>query len=102
MSTIDTYPNILLALCIWREARGQDTAVKSGVKHVILNRAVRPSGPYVHCPDVVSNILAPYQFSSFNRNDPNASLLPNPKNSVDWEAWVQCCAVVDMEDVDPT
>jgi len=56
----------------------------------------------VKCKDVVSNVLAPYQFSSFNRSDPNASLLPNPANKTDWNAWLECCQIVDQNDVDST
>lgn len=97
-----SYANILLALAVWREARGSSRAAKSGVKHVILNRVADPKGPYAHCKDVVSTILCPYQFSSFTRNDPNAALLPNPATEGDWAAWLECCSVVDDNDPDGT
>lgn len=102
MATLDQYSNLLLALAIWREARSQDRQAMLGVKHVILNRVAHPAGPYARCPDVVSTILCPYQFSSFNVEDPNATRLPNPKYPNDWMAWEECCAVVDSGDPDPT
>lgn len=96
--TIESYPVILTALCLWREARNQPDDAKRGVLWVILNRAqVGFRGT-----DPVTVILAPYQFSSFNANDPNAHLMPNPKNAGDWAAWVQCCNVVDNPGSDPT
>jgi N-acetylmuramoyl-L-alanine amidase len=102
MTTAESYTSLLMALCIWREARGQSREVKTAVKHVILNRAANPTGPYAKCHDVVSVILCPYQFSSFNRSDANAALMPNPKVTGDWNAWLECCAVVDAETQDPT
>ena len=91
-----------MALCIWREARGQSELAQAAIKHVIVNRVRNPVGPFVKCHDVVSTILCPYQFSSFNRNDPNSSLIPNPVNVADWEAWKQVCFVVDEYQEDPT
>jgi len=91
----DQYPNVLLALCLWREARGQSLEVKRAIRWVILNRVAHPSGPFVACRDLVSTILCPRQFSSFNAGDPNAAKMPSPKNPADWAAWLACCAVVD-------
>ena len=101
MSTVESYERVLLALAIWREARGQSREAKAAVKHVVLNRAANPRGPFAKCPDVVSNILQPAQFSSFNRGDANAAVLPNPRNPGDWKAWLECCAVVDEDQPDP-
>lgn len=95
---LETYPNFLLALCLWREARGEDRQGKIAVKHVILNRVKRPSGPYASCKDVVSTILCPYQFSTFNHNDPNASQFPRPED----RSWKECCQVVEEQTSDPT
>ena len=102
MSTAESYSNLLLALCVWREARGCSADARRAVKHVILNRSAHPAGPYVKCKDVITNILCPYQFSSFNRTDPNASILPNPSNVSDWNAWLECCSIVDQDDFDLT
>lgn len=107
--TAETYPNILLALCIWREARNQSRDARVGVKHVIMNRAARPAGPYRRCKTIQQNILQgaypsklPAQFSSFNHSDPNSSLLPNEDYAADWAAWLDCCAIVDEIEPDPT
>ena len=96
--TAESYGSILKALCLFREARGQSQDAKRGVLHIILNRAA--AGFRGH--DAVSVILWPMQFSSFNANDPNAHLLPNPKNTQDWAAWLDCCALVDSPGDDPT
>ena len=98
MKTSDSYSNFVLALCIWREARGQSNEARRGVMNVILNRA----GLKFRGHDVISVVLWPYQFSSFNANDPNAHLLPNPKNTQDWAAWLECCDLVDTPGEDLT
>ena len=100
--TADSYEKVLLALCIFREARGQSRKVKLAVKHVVMNRVANPAGPYARCKDIVTNVLAPKQFSSFNHGDPNATLLPSPSSRADWQAWLDCCEVVDSQDPDPT
>lgn len=100
--TADHYSQVLLALCIWREARNQSKPAKTGVKHVILNRVADPKGPYRNCTDIVQTILKPYQFSSFLPKDANASLLPDPCKPAEWKAWLECCDVVDSSEADPT
>jgi|SRR5476651_597573 N-acetylmuramoyl-L-alanine amidase len=102
MLTAEMYSSVLLALAIFREARGSSRQAKLAVKHVILNRVAHPSGPFSGCHDVVSNILAPFQFSSFNPKDPNSSLLPNPRLTAEWPAWLECCEVVDSNEADIT
>ncbi len=96
--TAESYGRVITAVCLWREARGCDQEARRAVLHVILNRArakFRGDSP-------LAVILAPYQFSSFNRTDANASLLPNPKAAGDWRAWLECCALVDEPGADPT
>lgn len=98
MGAADSYQPFLMALCLWREARGQSDDAKRGVLHVILNRAAarfRGSDP-------ASVILWPYQFSSFNVKDPNAALIPTPINPYVWKSWLACCAIVDAPGDDPT
>lgn len=78
----------LLALCIWREARGEPYQGKLGVAWVIRNRALHPSW-YGH--DWEEIILKPSQFSSFNPNDPNAVKFPgDPAKEPDW---AECLSV---------
>ena len=72
----DFYDLFLMALCVWREARGETMDAKKAVAWVIRNRADRPS--WWGGPSVASVVLHPYQFSSFNHNDPNSSKLPTP------------------------
>lgn len=98
MNTACVYESVLLALCLWREARGCESEARRGVLHVIRNRAAaRFRGD-----SLTAVVLAPYQFSSFNARDPNAALMPNPKHAGDWRAWLECCALVDEPGPDPT
>ena len=62
----------LLALCVWREARGESTHGKALVAQVIRNRVESPGWPDTY----VGVITQPWQFSAFNRNDPNATRYP--------------------------
>lgn len=92
------YAKILWALCVWREARNQTHAAKVAVARSILNRVNHPSWWGV---DLVSVILKPWQYSSFNKNDPNAVKLPQETDT----SWVDSLQAV--EDVlgggtDPT
>ena len=70
----DEVPKVyLMALCVWREARGTSQDAKRAVAHAIKNRAVKPSWWGNGFVDV---ILKPLQFSSFNVGDPNATKFP--------------------------
>jgi spore germination cell wall hydrolase CwlJ-like protein len=69
----------LLALCIWREARGEGMLGRRGVGCVVRNR-VRHGGFGSGYSGVV---LKHYQFSSFNATDPNSSKWPTD-GTVDW------------------
>lgn len=85
----------LLALCVWREARGEPLEGKKAVAWSVRNRVLHPSW---WGTDWATVILHPWQFSSFNRNDPNATLWPMKhepawRDSIDaaveaWEAIV--------------
>lgn len=72
----------LLALCIYREARGEGFLGKRGVGCTVRNR-VNAQTYFGH--DYRSVILRPYQFSSFNSNDPNSTVWPIDGN----EAWME-------------
>ena len=96
----DTYDRLMLALAVWREARGEPLDGKRGVAWVILNRMADP-----RWPDSAAEVVTqPWQFSCFNAGDPNATKYPTQKRSVDWAAWLECCVVVDglASDLDPT
>ena len=73
----------LMALCCYREARGEPQDGKLGVCHVIQNRANKPGW---WGTDVKSVILKRFQFSSFNTEDPNVDIWPMDNNP----AWTQC------------
>jgi len=91
---VHDYPQFLLALCIWREARGEDLLAKEAVGWVIRNRVQDKRWPN----DVVSVITQPYQFSSFNKNDPNAIKFPK----MDDKSWLECCDAIEHPGFDPT
>jgi N-acetylmuramoyl-L-alanine amidase len=82
----EMYEVVLLGLCIWREAQNQPKQAQEGVGWSIKNRASAP-GWWGH--SIVSCILQPWQYSSFNHNDPNATKMPKE----DDQSWEQCLAV---------
>ena len=84
-----SYPFTLLALCIWREARGEIRDAKLGVAWSIRNRVER-GGWWGNTWATV--ILKPYQYSSFNANDPNACKLPSPTDP----SWLECLDVANQ------
>jgi hypothetical protein len=95
---LSEYAKVLWSLAVWREARNQPHPAKLGVAYCIFNRASRPSW---WGTDIVSCILKPWQFSSFNHNDPNAVKFPIEADT----SWTDSCQAV--EDVlasalDPT
>lgn len=69
----------LLALCIWREARGEGMLGRRGVGCVVRNRV---NAGWLRNDTYQGVILHPYQFSSFNApprthiSDANESLWP--------------------------
>src|SRR5882757_6241922 len=65
----------LLALAIWREARGESIEAKMAVASVIHNRCVmHPAEGFGRTTS--ENILKPFAFSSFMEGDPNAYKYP--------------------------
>ena len=77
----------LLALVLWREARGEVLLVtKQAVAWSIRNRVNHP-GWWGRSWWTV--ILMPFQYSSFNHNDPNATKWPMETD----ESWLECVAV---------
>lgn len=76
-----------LAVCVWREARNQSDRGMRLVAQTVENRVTDRRWP----DDYVSVITQPFQFSSWNLNDPNARLWPHP----DDRAWPRCVAAAD-------
>ncbi len=94
------YSVFIMALCIWREARGESIPAKQAVAWVIRNRAAHPS--WWGGPSIPSVVLKPYQFSSFNRNDPNSTKFPSPED-LSWVASLNAAQDVLTDKVpDPT
>lgn len=87
---------MLLSLCVWREARNQDYLGKIAVAWSIRNRVLKP-GKTWWGDDWEEVILKPYQFSSFNPNDPNANKLPgDPTQDKSWDASLQAATLAYM------
>lgn len=82
----------LLALCVWREARGESWQGKLGVAWSIRNRVMRP-GQTWWGDDWETVILKRWQYSSFNADDPNARLIPGDPTT-DF-SWAQCLSVAE-------
>jgi N-acetylmuramoyl-L-alanine amidase len=79
------YPLVLLALAVWREARGGTYNEKLGVAYVIRNRVADKLGRWpVNLPAVVTQ---PRQFSAFNAGDPNATKFPASSDA----SWEESC-----------
>jgi spore germination cell wall hydrolase CwlJ-like protein len=74
-----------LALCTWREARGESLLGKLLVAQTIENRVTDPRWPETY----VGVITQRLQFSAFNRDDPNVTAYPRE----DDPAWADCVAV---------
>ena len=89
---------MLTALCVWREARGEHYDGKRGVFCVLRNRC-RMSPAEGFRPTLQENILKPKAFSSFNSDDVNHEKYPELTDP----AWLDCLAAVrDRSDYDPT
>ena len=99
MNPQQMYELVLLALCLWREARGETVAAKEAVAWCIRNRVTHPTW---WGTDWCSVILKPWQFSSFNANDPNAVKWPRPNDA----SWQSCLVIANAvyagEGQDPT
>ena len=90
------YQDVLMALCAWREARGEGLEAMRGVCWVIRNRL---SDPLNRWPKASSEVvLQSLQFSSFNKSDPNATKFPLCSSM----AWEEACQAVDNPGTDPT
>jgi hypothetical protein len=85
----------LLALCVWREARGESLAAKVGVVDVVRNRCkMAPAQGFK--PTVRENILKPWAFSSFMVGDPNSAKYPGTGD----RSWVDSRTAATHEDPD--
>jgi spore germination cell wall hydrolase CwlJ-like protein len=86
MTTLDVYPMVLCAECVWREARNQSYQAMVAVAWVIRNRVRLPGH------DLVRVVSAPWQFSSMTApGDPNLVKWPQTGDA----AFERCCSAVD-------
>jgi spore germination cell wall hydrolase CwlJ-like protein len=88
----------LLALAVYREARGEDLAAMIAVGCVIRNRVQHP-GWYGRTWFEV--ITRPYQFSSFNLGEPNSIVFGSPTDRA-WQDSVSAALSVMGGAPDPT
>ena len=95
-----SYELALLMLCIYREARGESPDAQLGVAWTIKNRLALQGWMGKTYPAV---ILKPYQFSSFNAGDPNATKFPITPTDLAFQPCLMAAkAAYDGLGVDPT
>ena len=84
----------LLALAAWREGRDQGYNGMVAICWSIRNRAFAPGFNWWG-NDWDEVILKPWQYSSFNANDPNATKMPDSKkDSLSWNTALDAAEVV--------
>lgn len=89
----------MLALAIYREARGETAAAKVAVGWVIRNRSEHPSW---YGKDYFSVITKPAQFSSFNLGEKNSTVFGAPADPA-WHGSIQAAIdVLQSNAPDPT
>lgn len=89
MTASELLDRFMMALCIWREARGESRRGKLLVASVIRNRVDDR-----RWPDTYAGVVTqPLQFSCFNAGDPNAVLFPKAGDPA-WEDSVDAATTV--------
>ena len=83
---IDPNPTFV-ALCCWREARGEDLFTKQAQVWSVRNRVENPKWWGKTWMQV---IFKPLQYSSFNPADPNVAKFPSEGDP----AWLDCLSAV--------
>jgi hypothetical protein len=77
INATNAYANVLLALCVWREADDQTVAAQIGVMWSIFNRAaVAEWWNGNKAFDIPAVILFPDQYDSFSPGNPDAQRYP--------------------------
>lgn len=95
-----SYELSLLMLCVWREARGENPQAQLGVAWTIKNRLALQGWMGKTYPAV---ILKPFQFSSFNPGDPNATKFPITPSDLAFQPCLMAAkAAYDGVGTDPT
>ena len=89
-------PAVLLAMCVFGEARCESEAVQRAVAQVVLNRARNPHPVFGSRAGAAFEdnlrhvILRPGQFSCFHPSDPNYHKLLRPLEAEDPAVWERC------------
>ena len=78
----------ILALAVWREARGESKAGQRLVAQAIENRVHDPRWPDTYVGVITQHL----QFSAFNMNDPNVVKYPSETD----QAWPNCVEAADV------
>jgi len=87
VSEVNEDAAMVVAMTLYGEARNQDAAGQQAVASVILNRVAKQKAFYgLNAKDVC---LKPWQFSCWNKNDPNRAILTNPANHTT-DTFLQC------------
>lgn len=82
LTSVEAITNtFIVALCIYREARGESPEARRAVGCVIRNRVQRPAW---WGKDWFSVVTKSFQFSSFNKGEPNSVVFGAPGDPV-WE-----------------
>lgn len=76
--------DVLHAMLVWGEARGESQTGKDAVAHVAMNRVRRKH------TSLASVILKAWAFSCFNKNDPNREKLLAPLKWGKQGVWSDC------------
>ena len=89
-------PAVLLAMCLFGEARGEAEATLRAVAQVVLNRAAHPHPVFGSRASLTLEenlrrvILRPGQFSCFHPSDVNYAKLLRPLEAEDAPVWERC------------
>jgi spore germination cell wall hydrolase CwlJ-like protein len=104
----DEYELVLMALCLWREARGEPAEAKAGVAHSILNRIKAKSW----FGDTISEVIArKWQYSGMTAKGDNnlikwpvmsATAMRNPDEVAFHECLLLASVCASGEMPDPT
>lgn len=95
-------PAVLLAMCLFGEARGESARARRGVAQVILNRALHPQRLFGSRTGLSLEenlrrvILRPRQFSCFLQTDPNYPKLFQPLTYAPQAVWQRCLEVAEQ------
>ena len=89
-------PTVLLAMCLFGEARGEAESALRAVAQVVLNRAAHPQAVFGSRAGLSFEenlrrvILRPGQFSCFHPADVNYAKLLRPYEAEDTSVWERC------------